>query len=100
MFLRGFLSRLVRNISSASMRRGRVSRGSMMSSTYPRPAAIYGFANFAVYSATFASVAACGSFALVDLLCEQDSHLRPWAHDAISAVGQATLKSPRMCFET
>src|SRR5262245_51990822 len=32
-FFGGFLSRFVRSVSSASMRRGRVSRGSMMSST-------------------------------------------------------------------
>ena len=47
-FLGGFLSRLVRSVSSASIRRGRVSRGSMMSSTYPRAAATYGFANFSL----------------------------------------------------
>src|SRR5207249_2128619 len=38
-FLGGFLSRFVSSVASASIRRGRVSRGSMMSSRYPRAAA-------------------------------------------------------------
>src|ERR1041385_558985 len=39
-FFGGFLSRLVRSIRSASMSRGRVSRGSITSSTNPRAAAL------------------------------------------------------------
>ena len=57
-FFAGFFTRFPLSISSASIRRGRVSRGSMMSSTYPRPAATYGLANFSAYSATRASIAA------------------------------------------
>ena len=57
-FFAGFFKRFPLSISSASIRRGRVSRGSMMSSTYPRPAATYGLANFSAYSATRASIAA------------------------------------------
>src|SRR5438270_9773012 len=42
------VSRFVSSISSALMSRGRVSRGSITSSTYPRSAATYGLANFSV----------------------------------------------------
>ena len=44
-FFGGFLSRLPSSISSAAISRRRVSWGAITASTYPRSAAIYGFAN-------------------------------------------------------
>src|SRR5512141_2875627 len=51
-FLGGLLSRLLDSISSALINRGRVSRGSITSSIYPREAATYGLANLVRYSST------------------------------------------------
>src|SRR5687768_6708917 len=45
-FFCGRLSRLLMRGHSAAIRRGRVSEGSMTSSTQPRSAATYGLANF------------------------------------------------------
>src|SRR5262249_14112515 len=54
-FFGGFLSRLFRSMAKAVISFRRVKRGSMISSTYPRSAAMYGLANFSLYSAIFAS---------------------------------------------
>src|SRR5436305_374413 len=98
-FFGGFLSRLVCSDSRALMRAGLVSRGSIMSSRYPRAAATYGCANFSRYSSILASVAAAGSLLSRISLRKRISTAPFGPITAISAVGQATLKSPRMCLE-
>src|SRR5512147_1827956 len=98
-FLGGLRSRLVASVRSASMSRQRVSRGSITSSTYPRLAAEYGLANLAVYSAVKRASAAVGSGDLVISSLKRISTAPLGPMTAISAVGHARLRSPRMCLE-
>ena len=71
------------------MSRGRVSRGSITSSTYPRAAAPHGFANFPVYSSIRRAVSAAGSLASAISSLKRIS-TAPFAPiTAICAVGQA-----------
>src|SRR5207248_7435528 len=88
-FFGGFLSRLFSRLRSAVISLRRVSRGWMTSSMNPRPAAIYGFANFARNSATLSARTAAGSAAesssrLYRMLTAPSGPIT-----AISAVGHA-----------
>src|SRR5690606_36949453 len=62
-FLGGFSSRLFWNTCKALIRRGRVSRGSIISSIYPRAAATCVLANFSRYSAASCFLSAAESAA-------------------------------------
>src|SRR3954447_7846784 len=59
-FFGGFLSRLFSRFFNAVISLRRVSRGRMTSSTKPRDAAMYGFANFSRNSSTFSDRACTG----------------------------------------
>src|SRR5689334_6098913 len=94
-FFGGFVSRLSPSISKALIRRGRVSDGRMTSSTYPRAAATYGFANRSSYSPTSRARAASGSSAAVissrcRMFTAPSAPIR-----ATSAVGPSRRQSPR-----
>ena len=62
-FRAGLRSRLPSSIRKAPMTRGRVSEGMITSSTYPLPAATYGFANVSSYSRVSSSSLAAWSSA-------------------------------------
>ena len=71
----------------------------MTSSTYPRSAAVYGLAKRSLYSAISSARRASGSAAFSSS-CRKTMLTAPSGPiTATSAVGQATLKSARMCFE-
>ena len=68
----GVRSRLVIAVRSASIRTGRVRRGSITSSTYPRSAAMYGFAKRSVVVRDQLGAARLGVGGLRELLAEDD----------------------------
>src|SRR3990172_9695278 len=96
-FLGGLRSRFVASSSNAPTTRGRVSLGSMTSSTYPRLAAMYGFANRAVYSSVSRRRSEAGSAAAAISSRKMMLTAPSTPITAISALGQARLMSPRMC---
>src|SRR5256712_7062356 len=75
-----------------------VSEGSMTSSTYPLPAAMYGLLNFSRYSLTSFLFSATASFALAISLRKIMLIAASGPITAISAEGQARFTSARICF--
>src|SRR5439155_5341460 len=88
---RGLVSRLPARERSAAMSFGRVSRGSITSSTYPRAAATYGFAKRSTYSPTSWLLRSSGSSALAISSRWMTFTAPSGPITAISADGQATL---------
>ena len=96
----GRRSRFVRAVSSASISTGRVRRGSITSSTYPRSAADVRIREpLLVVGDQLGSRRASASVAPSSSLRKTMLTAPSGPITATSAVGHAKLKSARMCFE-
>src|SRR5690349_715600 len=98
-FRSGRSTRFRRDASSAVISAGRVRDGAITSSTYPRSAAVNGFANRSRYSSTSSARRVSGSSAASSSLRKTMLTAPSGPITATSAVGQAKLKSAPTCLE-